>query len=50
MLKLTKKQQETLKKHSKHHSNKHMVMMKKLIKQGKSFTAAHKAAQKNVGT
>jgi len=46
----TQRQKDTLKKHSKHHTKKHMVLMKKLINQGKTFTEAHKLAQKKVGT
>ena len=46
---LTKKQKDTLKKHSVHHSKKHMAMMRKEMRAGKSFTAAHKKAQKKVG-
>ena len=49
MKKLTKRQQATLKKHSVHHSKKHMTMMRKEMRSGKSFTAAHKKAQKLVG-
>jgi hypothetical protein len=49
MAALTKRQQETLKKHSKHHSSKHMAMMRKEMRAGKSFTEAHKKAQKTVG-
>ena len=49
MAALTKRQQDTLKKHSKHHSAKHMAMMRKEMRAGKSFTAAHKKAQKAVG-
>ena len=40
---------QRLKEHSKHHSAKHMAMMKKDMKAGMSFTAAHKKAQKAVG-
>ena len=40
---------DKLKEHSKHHSSKHMAMMKKDIKKGMSFSAAHKKAQKMVG-
>ena len=47
--KLSAKQEATLKKHSVHHSSKHMSMMRKLMKGGMSFTAAHKKAQKEVG-
>jgi len=46
---LTKRQKDTLKKHSVHHSAKHMAMMKKEMRSGKSFSAAHKKAQKMVG-
>ena len=47
---LTQRQKDTLKKHGKHHSAKHMAMMRKEMRAGKSFTAAHKMAQKKVGT
>ena len=47
---LTERQKNTLKKHSKHHTAKHMAMMRKEMRAGKSFTAAHKKAQKKVGT
>tara|TARA_R100000655_G_scaffold29198_1_gene59039 strand:- start:159 stop:413 length:255 start_codon:yes stop_codon:yes gene_type:complete len=46
---LTTRQQETMKKHSKHHTGKHMKMMATMMKKGHSFTKAHKAAQKKVG-
>ena len=49
MAKLSLSQMRTLKKHSKHHSKKHMDMMKKLMREGKTFKAAHTAAQKEVG-
>jgi len=49
MAKLTPKQIVTLNKHSKHHSKEHMDMMKKLMREGSSFKAAHTAAQKQVG-
>ena len=48
-MKLNRKQKIILKKHSEHHSKKHMDMMKKMMRDGKSFTTAHKAAQKEVG-
>jgi hypothetical protein len=48
-MKLNRRQKETLKKHSKHHTKKHMDMMKNKMKQGKSFTSAHNEAQKKVG-
>ena len=47
---LTERQKNTLKKHSKHHTAKHMAMMRKEMRAGKSFSAAHKKAQKKVGT
>ena len=49
MKKLTDRQKKTLKKHSVHHSKKHMSLMKKEMRAGKSFTAAHKKAQRMVG-
>tara|TARA_Y100001937_G_scaffold112711_1_gene160593 strand:+ start:80 stop:232 length:153 start_codon:yes stop_codon:yes gene_type:complete len=50
MIKLTKKQEDTLQKHSKHHTSKHIRMMRIAMKKGLSFTKAHKKAQKEVGT
>tara|TARA_R100000541_G_scaffold49222_1_gene56341 strand:- start:37 stop:189 length:153 start_codon:yes stop_codon:yes gene_type:complete len=49
MAKLTQKQKDTLKKHSVHHSTKHMSMMQKLMKSGETFTASHKITQKKIG-
>jgi len=49
MKELTKRQKDTLKKHSVHHSAKHMTMMRKLMKGGETFTASHKKTQKKVG-
>ena len=49
MAALTKKQQATLKKHSVHHSAKHMTEMRKNMRAGKTFTQSHKAAQKKIG-
>ena len=46
---LTKRQEDTLKKHAKHHSKKHMAMMKKDMINGNTFTQAHKKAMKKVG-
>ena len=46
---LTARQQATLKKHSVHHTAKHMAMMRRLMKQGVSFTQAHKKAMSSVG-
>ena len=46
---LTKRQEATMKRHSKHHTAKHMKYMKNLMMKGSTFTAAHKKAQKAVG-
>jgi hypothetical protein len=46
---LTKTQNNTLKKHSVHHSKKHMNFMRKLIKDGSTFSKAHTKAIKEVG-
>ena len=47
--KLTKRQTATLKKHSVHHTPKHMAFMRKQMRQGVTFTQAHKDAMKKVG-
>jgi len=49
MKELTKRQKDTLSKHSKHHTQKHMALMKKLMRGGKTFTQAHKDAMNKVG-
>tara|TARA_Y100000356_G_C11161188_1_gene236084 strand:+ start:265 stop:420 length:156 start_codon:yes stop_codon:yes gene_type:complete len=49
LMSLTKRQQETLKKHKKHHTAKHMAFMRKEMEKGKSFTESHKLAMKKVG-
>ena len=46
---LTQKQKEMLEKHKVHHTTKHMQMMKKLMKEGKTFNESHKLAMKSVG-
>jgi len=46
---LTKRQKDTLKKHSVHHTSKHMAMMRRLMREGSTFTTAHKKAMKKVG-
>ena len=38
-----------MEKHKKHHSAKHIKIMKTAIKKGNTFTAAHKKAMKKVG-
>ena len=47
--KLTQRQKDTLKRHSKHHTKKHIASMTKLMKEGKAFGEAHKIAMKKVG-
>ena len=46
---LTTRQANTLKKHSVHHTKKHISAMVKAMKKGMSFSASHKMAQKKVG-
>ena len=46
---LTKRQEDTLKKHSKHHTKKHMAEMRRSMKGGASFTTAHRNAMRKVG-
>lgn len=46
---LTKRQEASMKRHSKHHTVKHMKYMKNLMMKGSTFSAAHKKAQKAVG-
>jgi len=47
---LSKRQKKTLGKHIKHHTKKHMSLMKRLMKSGTTFSAAHKKAQQQVGS
>ena len=47
--KLTQRQKDTMKRHSKHHTKKHMDMMTKLMKQGYCFEQAHQITMKQVG-
>tara|TARA_R100000995_G_C3362706_1_gene68136 strand:+ start:108 stop:281 length:174 start_codon:yes stop_codon:yes gene_type:complete len=49
MSSLTKRQQDTMKKHSQHHTKKHMKYMLNSMNRGATFTQAHKRAQKKVG-
>ena len=46
---LTMRQKETLKRHAKHHTPKHMASMRAAMRKGKTFGAAHKEAMKKVG-
>ena len=47
--KLKAAQEAMLKKHSEHHSPKHMTMMRDLMSKGKTFKQAHNAAKKEMG-
>lgn len=38
-----------LKEHEKHHTKKHMALMKKLMAEGKSFSQAHKMTMTKIG-
>ena len=46
---LTQRQKDTLARHKKHHTSKHIAEMTKLMKQGKTFGESHKIAMKKVG-
>ena len=46
---LTPRQKATMKKHSVHHTAKHMAAMKKSMLGGKTFTQSHKLVQKKIG-
>ena len=43
---ITKRQEATLKKHSEHHTPKHMADMRKAMRSGSTFTKAHIIAKK----
>lgn len=46
---ISKRQEASLKRHSKHHSAKHMAYMKRRMLMGDTFRTAHKKAQNKVG-
>ena len=46
---LNKRQEGAMKRHSKHHTAKHLKKMVSLMKKGKTFTDSHKIAMKKVG-
>jgi hypothetical protein len=46
---LTKRQEDTMKRHSEHHTKKHMDMMRSLMIKGDTFDQAHKKAVRKVG-
>ena len=49
MKKITKRQQDALKRHSIHHTRKHMTEMRKSMRAGKTFTESHRLAMRKVG-
>ena len=49
MKELTKRQMVMLAKHAEHHTQRHMAFMKKRMREGASFTQAHKEAKQMVG-
>jgi len=46
---IDKKEKNTLKKHSVHHTAKHMSTMKKKMQKGTTFKKSHNQAMKKVG-
>ena len=46
---LTKRQEDTMKRHSEHHTKKHMDMMRSLMIKGDTFGRAHKKVMRKVG-
>tara|TARA_R100000664_G_C2752662_1_gene139954 strand:- start:1278 stop:1451 length:174 start_codon:yes stop_codon:yes gene_type:complete len=46
---LNKRQMSAMKKHSKHHTAKHLKAMVSLMNKGSTFTESHKLAMKKVG-
>ena len=46
---LSKADLNKLEKHKEHHSTKHINLMKKLMKEGMTFSASHKEAMKKIG-
>ena len=47
--KLTKRQESAMRRHSQHHTKKHMQYMYNSMRRGNSFSKAHVNAQKKVG-
>tara|TARA_Y100000385_G_C12893084_1_gene550873 strand:+ start:508 stop:657 length:150 start_codon:yes stop_codon:yes gene_type:complete len=48
-MELTESQRNMLEKHKIHHTAKHIALMKRLMKNGLSFSKAHKKAMVDVG-
>jgi len=49
LLGLNKRQKSAIRRHSKHHTKKHIRAMVSAMKRGKTFGQSHKVAQKKVG-
>ena len=49
MAKLTAREKEAMERHRPHHSDAHIKVMMKELRNGKSFTRAHEIAMKKVG-
>ena len=47
--KLTKRQESAMRRHSQHHTKKHMDFMTKKMMDGSTFSQAHKLAMKKIG-
>ena len=47
--KLTKRQQQQMRTHRKHHTKAHLKFMRKRMLAGSSFKAAHNAAKRKIG-
>jgi len=46
---LTARQQAAMKRHAEHHTPKHMRLMTRLMRAGKTFSEAHRQARRKVG-
>ena len=46
---LTKRQTSAMRRHSKHHTAKHLKAMVVAMKKGKTFTQSHTIAQRKIG-
>tara|TARA_R100001460_G_scaffold83575_1_gene124491 strand:+ start:405 stop:563 length:159 start_codon:yes stop_codon:yes gene_type:complete len=46
---LTKRQNDALKRHSVHHTSKHMAEMRRLMRNGATFTESHRKAMRKIG-
>ena len=46
---LSPRQKKTMRRHSRHHSMKHMIAMASAMKKGRTFGQAHRSAMRKVG-